>query len=373
MARTALLPRRVTRTLADGSIAEYWYCRSSGQRVPAPSAAAVLAARAVAATPLEKARARAALAEGPDATFEQIVAAWKVSPHWLDLAPMTRRMHEQTMGKPAWKDLARLRCAEITTRHLAQLRDALAVEGMERRGRRLTGVANQFLNTVASCWGWAAEARGIGPNPCAGVTRFRTQRSFPTWSDADFAAWLGKAPTAIGRVIQLAGWTALRRADLLTLRWQAWDGQALSVQPQKTRGSSGAVLRLPLSPEANATLAAWEAESRCEFVLADEHGRPWVDGRASPGHSFRRFENAWAKARADHNLPARSLHGIRATVATRLYDSGEVPAHDIMAVTGHTTEKAFLRYVKSSDQEARAARAATVLARVLPIGAGDGA
>jgi len=369
MSKQSFLPRRVARTLADGTQVEYWYDRATGQRTAPPSAAAIDAARD---GRLTKAAFRAHSAEGPDAAFGDIIAAWQMSPHWADLSPATRRMHVATMRMPSLAYLRAMPCRAIETRHLAQLRDQIAMAGLNSHGRKLTGAANQMLNTIASCWKWAQEARGIGPNPCADVSRFRNQKSFAPWSDEDLSAWLQQGPPAIARVIRLACWTALRRADLLTMTWSAWDGSAIYAVPQKTRHSSGTRLRLPLSPEANAALAEWRAEAEArgaggpeDLILTDPKGRPWGELDRG-GHAFKRFEKAWVAARRDNGLPNRTLHGVRATVATRLYDTGSVATHDIMAVTGHTTEKAFLRYVGASDQNQRAERAAAVLATVLP-------
>lgn len=46
-----------------------------------------------------------------------------------------------------------------------------------------------------------------------------------------------------------------------------------------------------------------------------------------------------------------SSHTARRSGATNLYNTGRIRVSEIMAVTGHTTEKSFMRYIKNSKEE----------------------
>lgn len=46
-----------------------------------------------------------------------------------------------------------------------------------------------------------------------------------------------------------------------------------------------------------------------------------------------------------------SSHTARRSAATNLYQLGRLRTYEIMALTGHTTEKSFFRYIKTSDED----------------------
>lgn len=46
-----------------------------------------------------------------------------------------------------------------------------------------------------------------------------------------------------------------------------------------------------------------------------------------------------------------SSHTARRSGATNLYNTGRIRINEIMQVTGHTTEKSFMRYIKNSKQD----------------------
>lgn len=46
-----------------------------------------------------------------------------------------------------------------------------------------------------------------------------------------------------------------------------------------------------------------------------------------------------------------SSHTARRSGATNLYNTGRIPIRNIMAITGHTTEKSFMRYIKTSKED----------------------
>lgn len=46
-----------------------------------------------------------------------------------------------------------------------------------------------------------------------------------------------------------------------------------------------------------------------------------------------------------------STHTARRSGATNLYNTGRIPIRQIMSITGHTTEKSFMRYIKTSKED----------------------
>jgi integrase len=173
------------------------------------------------------------------------------------------------------------------------------------------------------------------------------------------SAWLERGPEWSRRLIQLGLWTALRASDLIALRWDAWDGQAIQITPQKTKNSSRMALYIPLSAAANATLAAWRGEAAVGItILTQSHGAPWG------GSNY--LALMMARTRTALGLPPVTVHGLRVTAATRLIEAGVSP-RDVMALTGHTQDQAFAKYIRHADQRQRAERAAARWAEVTPL------
>jgi integrase len=298
---------------------------------------------------------------GAEPTLGEVVRAWRYSSHFSDLAAPTRRNYNAVMRHPAVVPLLALPCSAITPRLLRGLRDGVAEAGRDAGRRARRPMANLILAVFSACIGWGIENLDLDHvNPALGVKRLRIEGGgHAPWSDATVAAWLERAPEWSRRVVQLGLWTALRAADLIALRWDHWDGSGLRVTPAKTKRSSGVTLYLPLSAAANATLAAWRAEPTVGLtILTQARGQPWNDSNY--------LAHQMARTQASLGLPAGTVHGLRVTAATRLIEAG-VPTRDVMAMTGHTREDTFAKYVREADQRTRAMRAAAAWATVTPL------
>jgi integrase len=355
MPRPRLTDDKIVRhTRPDGSVAVYRYDRATGARLANGEAPV-----SVQADPAAYQRIALATA-GADPTLGELVRAWRYSTHFAELAPATQRNYQLVMRHPAVAPLLDVPCRAITPRALRLLRDGIAEAGRrKKRERAAKPMANLTLNVIGACFAWGLENFDLEANPAQGMKRLVvTDGGHLPWSDEAVTAWLEHAPEWARRLIQLGLWTALRAADLIALRWDAWDGTAFHVVPQKTRRSSKVALYIPLSPAANATLAAWKADASSLTILTQSRGQPWADSNY--------LARQLARTRVAHNLPAGTTHGLRVTAATRLIEAG-VPSRDVMALTGHIKEDTFARYVRQADQRQRAERAAAAWATVTPL------
>jgi integrase len=345
----------VRHTRADGSVAEYRYDRVSGRRVtdgdsrrPSPPVTALAVRGDTAASEI---------------TLGELVRAWRYSSHFDGLTESTRRNYNAVMRHPAVVPLLAVPCSAITPRLLRGLRDGVAEVGRDA-GRARRPMANLILAVLGTVFSWGMEHEDLEANPVATVKRLRVEGGgHLPWSDETVAAWLDRGPEWARRVVQLGLWTALRASDLVALRWEAWDGTALHVTPAKTRRSSGVTLYLPLSPAANAMLRDWRADRTVGLtILTQRDGRPFGNSNNLATQLKRLQRGA--------GLPPGTTHGLRVTAATRLIEAG-VPSRDVMALTGHTQEGTFAKYVRQADQRQRAVRAAAAWATVTPLrGAG---
>ena len=46
-----------------------------------------------------------------------------------------------------------------------------------------------------------------------------------------------------------------------------------------------------------------------------------------------------------------SSHTARRSAATNMYQTGRMKTYEIMALTGHSTEKSFFRYIRTSEDD----------------------
>jgi integrase len=365
MPRTRLTEWKTVRhKRADGTATTYHYDRATGARMegeppPIPMGAKTRRRR----TPIPDALAFQRVAIDPvdpgDATLGALVRAWRYSSHFADLSPKTQANYNCVSRHRAVAPLLAVPCRAVTPRSLRLLRDGIAEDGRARRGKPTKRMANLVLNVLGAAFAWGVENLDLEANPVMGLKRLKPDSGgHLPWSDDAVHAWLERAPEWARRVVHLGLWTALRAQDLISLRWDAWDGTAIHVTPSKTKKSSGVALYIPLSPEANATLAAWRAAPTVGVtILTQANGSPWR------GTNY--LALAMARLRDTLGLTG-TTHGLRVTAATRLVEAG-VAARDVMALTGHTQDATFAKYIRHADQRQRAERAAAAWAKVTPL------
>ncbi len=113
----------------------------------------------------------------------------------------------------------------------------------------------------------------------------------------------------------------------------------------KGRTRKPITLALPIVADLQAAIS----RSKCgaDTFLVTEFGKPFTANG---------FGNRFRKWCDDAGLPQCSAHGLRKAAATRLAEMG-CSAHEIMAITGHTTLKEVSRYTAAASQKTMAASA----------------
>jgi integrase len=129
-------------------------------------------------------------------------------------------------------------------------------------------------------------------------------------------------------VIVLAIETAMRRGEILGLRWEHIDLDKKTVFPPLTK--NGSSRWVPLSDEAVAKLSKAPGDAEPLFPLTDVA-----------------FRQAWnrLRARADIN-DLITFHDLRHEAISRMFDSG-IKIHEVMAVSGHRAASQLFRYVQA--------------------------
>ena len=128
-------------------------------------------------------------------------------------------------------------------------------------------------------------------------------------------------------VVILAIETAMRRGEILGLRWEHIDLDKKTVfLPLTKNGSSRWV---PISDEAIAKLSEAPKDSERPFPVTDVA-----------------FRQAWDRLRTRADINDLTFHDLRHEAVSRMFDSG-MKIHEVMAVSGHRTASQLFRYVQT--------------------------
>lgn len=146
----------------------------------------------------------------------------------------------------------------------------------------------------------------------------------------------------------LGAYTALRVSDFNSLQDVHIDGDYFRVTTQKT----GAVVVIPIHPVIRKIIASgFDISTPISDVKINKHikevarmagitklveGTRLIDHRAVVGW--------WPKC------DIITTHTARRSAATNMFKAG-IPALSIMKITGHTTEKSFMKYIKITAEE----------------------
>jgi integrase len=260
-------------------------------------------------------------------TLSGLIDAWKDSPEWRGLAKQTRTSY--TIYLRPLDRIGHLDPATIKRRDILTLRDALAAASGN-------AAANAFVVTASQLFAWAVGREWLEQTPILKIKALPTGH-LPAWSPDQAEAALQKLREHMRRVVVLGMFTGQRRGDLGAMRWDAYDGERISVTQQKT----GAELRIPVHPALKAELDTWKRGATALTILTNANGVPWKGNSLS-------YHMPAALARI--GLPdTLNVHGLRKLAAANLADAG-CSTHEIAAITGHKTLAMVELYTRSANQ-----------------------
>ncbi|QDZ10699.1 tyrosine-type recombinase/integrase [Devosia ginsengisoli] len=188
---------------------------------------------------------------------------------------------------------------------------------------------------------FAVDEEYLYRNPAAGLGCIHTiTRRDIIWTDGQIAAFLSKAPRHLSRVLLLAIWTGQRQADLINLKWEAYDGRYIMLQPRKSyRGKPARRVKVLVAEELRKILKEINLEQiarandpnpkkrrpQPDYILTNSRGIPWV---------LEGFKGAWRKAVAHAGLSGVTFHDLRGTFITLSHRAG-ASIMEIAEATGH--------------------------------------
>ncbi|GBR43253.1 tyrosine-type recombinase/integrase [Gluconobacter roseus] len=288
----------VRKTLADGTVREYYYPKKRKTDVP----------------------------RGPiPGTIGAVLRLYYGSPEWAATKASTKRSRIIYL-----KELERIEhvpLKELRRRVILQFRDTLARD-------RGTGAANQFIQSTSAFLSWALDREWVEANAAARIGML-PYKPFPAWTKEMTREAIQNLPAHLSRVVVLALFTGQRRGDLCAMKWSDIRGNAIHVIQQKT----GTELWIPLHPVLAKAIKGWPRTS--------DHILTGVRGGAMTVYNVTRSMN---DAQERGLLPKGfNVHGLRKLAAALLAEAG-CSTHEIAAITGHKTLKMVEHYTRSVDQ-----------------------
>jgi integrase len=299
---------KVTKKLADGTSATYWYAWKGGPRLPGkPGEHEFMAA-------YNEAVARKVQPQA--GTLQGILNGFQESADWDDLAPRTQKDYVK---------LIKIIEAKFGTFPLSALGDrrsrSIFMAWRDERAKASRRQADYGWQVLARILSWANGRGLVIANPCEkGGRLYRGSRAENVWTDADEAAFLASAPPHLHLPLILALWTGQRQGDLLKLTWPQYDGASIRL----VQGKTGARVVIPVGAPLKAALDA--SRQKVGKVLLNSDGEEWTpDG----------FRTSWRKACAKAGVVGVTFNDLRGTAVTRLAIA-ECTEAEIATITGHS-------------------------------------
>jgi integrase len=225
------------------------------------------------------------------------------------------------------------------------LLDRKHIERLISKKAETPSAANNLLRMLRVLMQFAVGDGMRRDDPTAGVRGIKVRTGgFHSWSEDEIAAFEARHPigTRARLALALLLYSAQRRSDVVRMGRQHVRDGVLTIQQQKTEMT----VDVPLHFELKTILDATPSDNLTFLVTT--LGKPF-----SPAG----FTN-WFRERCNEaGLPRGCApHGLRKAASRRLAEHG-CTAHEIMAITGHTTLKEVSRYTAAIRRKHLAARA----------------
>jgi len=279
-----------------------------------------------------------------------LVAAYRASPQWRELAPGSRKDYDKSLnplaerygklpvaGMPrqfVFKPQAEYSTMPAFTPHdpPQPILDAKGCQVILQTPRR----ANGMLNVLRLLLAWAVNQGGwVKTNVAVRPGRLETGPGHQMWKPADLAALMASAGEPMRRAAMPAVCTGQRKGDCLAMLRTARTGGTLDVVQAKT----GTALQIPEHPDLTLVLDAAPATPGITLLTRDD-GAAWKQDH---------FNAAFAKAVKKAGLVGLTFHGLRKTASGILAEAGATDA-EIDSILGHVDPKMTLLHRRQANQ-----------------------
>lgn len=310
---------KVRKRLADGSVKQFYYHRSSGKRLPDdPSSLEFRAAYddAERITPRDV------------GTIAGLIREYLASPKFVKKRDSTQREYKR-MIKSLEEKFGTMPVAALgSPKVIGKFIDYQEEIGLERPRE-----ADNRLTILSAVFSYSKGKGRIARNPLERFERlYDGDRSEIIWTEVDITKFMKDAPVELQRAMILAIHTGQRYGDLVRLRWSDYQDGWISLKQSKTS--------MPVSIKATTALQAMLETTPKEgpFILTRDNGKPWHTAKNDKelGKQWREHTVACGLYTEDPKTRLR-FNDLRGTAVTLLSVAGAtVP--QIASITGHTLE-----------------------------------
>lgn len=310
--------RTAKRKLANGGVAVHYYHRATNTKLPGkPGSREFMDA-------LEAARAgRKAPVPVNASTLSTLIRGYCSSAEWKALKPKTQEDHRLNL-KAVEAKFGDTPLRLLTDRRMR----GKVLEWRDELAEKAPRAADLKVDIFARVLSWALDRGLIAENPLTGIKAVhKSNRAERIWLPEHVTAFLAKAKPELQIALLLALHTGQRQADIRAMRWDQYDGEAISL----TQGKGDAKVWVPCTRALKAALSA--APRRGDTIVTDRAGNLWEK---------RAFARAWEVAYRAAGLPESddeklNFHDLRGTAVTMLSEAGAT-VQEVATITGHTLE-----------------------------------
>jgi integrase len=254
-----------------------------------------------------------------------------------------RRILEETFNEP-FRPGSGQTFADYPLRQMG----SKAIQVLFDRKAGTPAAANARLKAIRLVFKYGIKKHDLPSNPALEVDLDDSPSAgHHTWTIEEVRQYMDVHPngTKARRALALLLYTGVRRSDLVRLGPKMIRGGWLTVQPKKTKRSSGVTVEIPVLPALAAELELMPCVGAT--LMVTDHGKPFTSGGF-----YNKFKNWCREAGLDHCSP----HGLRKAGATLAAENGATP-HQLSAIFGWTGTQMAELYTRKADRKKLAASA----------------
>lgn len=260
-------------------------------------------------------------------TISALVTAYYQSGDWADLRDSTKKGYRNVLERFR-NEYGNQPAALLQRKHAQAIRD---------KGADRPGATRDLLKRLRSLYNFGLERGLVQSNPFEKMRMPKAGPGFRPWTEDHIEQFLEKWPagTRAHLALHLLLYTGQRRSDVVRMGRQHVRANMIRVAQLKT----DALLDIPIHPTLKAVLDDLPKDNLT--FLMTEYG----DSMSAAG-----FTNWFVECARAAGLPeGLTPHGLRKAACRRLAEAG-CTAHQIAAVSGHTTLSEVEIYTKSANQ-----------------------
>lgn len=260
-------------------------------------------------------------------SYDTLAVSFYDTVAWIEMADSSqatyRNIIERFRAKNGTKDARKVTAANIAKRIAGMADTPAAANNLRKTLSR--------LHKHAVLLGWRTD------NPVEVTQGFKKKgEGFHCWTDEELAAFDAKWPIGTRERLakELLLGTALRKSDVLTVGKANRKGDRLILNHGKNDSDTNIKMSAAMIAAINA------CPSKGPTYIETQFGKPF-----SPTGFYNWFKRGCVKA----GIPNCSPHGLRKAISRLIAESGKTVMEG-RAVTGHKTDKEFLRYAEQANK-----------------------